>query len=735
MNNGTQSRKLQRAVLYGLAFILLWEWLRPLDEVTDTGHLGYFVAFIFLSMVLYYFHLNKFLSFTIKTVFIVYSLYHLYADATLLHPAAAMVRDLWDNIGLTIGREWSLLSDMYRSLLFFILLWLMTYLIHYWLSVRKSMLLFYIMTIIYISSLDTFTSFDATGAIIRIILLGFLLMGMLALLRLKDQESLRGSRAATGKWMIPLVIMIGGSSVLAFAAPKIDPVWPDPVPYLKAFADSEGNGRGVSKLGYGTDDSRLGGPFMGDPTTVFNADVIREHYWRIESKDIYTGKGWERAGTEETEEKVEFSAGEEVPLELTEPDLEREPDSEIIRVEEQYSHVVYPYGVSSFQGNEEGIFSMSEDTTKITTLRDQEKVELEEYSVEYRNPVYSLKGLESVSAESFPEDLQPFLERHTQLPEELPERVRELAETITEDEENWYQKVKAIEGYFSEEDFVYEQMEVPIPEEGQDYVDQFLFETQMGYCDNYSTSMVVLVRSLGIPARWVKGYTEGEYQRTVDTQYRTYEVTNNNAHSWVEVFFPGEGWVPFEPTVGFTGNSIINYDYELPESDETAAVPEEPETPESDLTPEEDEESAGESSSDFSLKDFWEKAVTFVETQWDKILAGIFALALAAYGLFLVRRRWLPYLLITYYKNKRDEDTFPKAYISLLNQLERYGLKMDEGQTLRAYSHYVDSFFGSREMTSLTAHYERTLYGQKLTDKDWKQLRELWENLIKRTTG
>ena len=733
MSDRTKTRNLQRGLLYGLAFILLWEWLRPLDDITDTGNLGYFVGFILLSITLYYLNLNKFISFSIKLFFIVYSLYHLYADDTMLNPVAAMITDLRDNIGLTIGREWSLLSDMYRSLLFFILLWLMTYLIHYWLSVRKTMLLFYIMTVIYISMLDTFTAFDAKGAIIRIIVLGFLLLGMLALLRLKDQESLRATKFVTGRWMIPLVIMIGTSSVLAFAAPKIDPVWPDPVPHLKALAGQNETGGGGSKLGYGQDDSRLGGPFFGDPKTVFTADVVREHYWRIESKDLYTGKGWERAGTEETDEKLPFNPGEEVPLKITDPDSEKEPDTETLKVKEQYSHIVHPYGINTVQGNEDGYFSINTETAKISSLQGEEEVKLEEYTVEYTNPVYSLKGLESVSADSFPETAETLLEKYTQLPETLPQRVKDLAETITADQENWYQKTKAIEEYFEKENFVYEQFDVPVPEEGQDYVDQFLFETQMGYCDNYSTAMVVLVRSLGIPARWVKGYTEGEYQRTIDTQYKTYRVTNNNAHSWVEVYFPGEGWIPFEPTVGFTGSSIVNYDYEIPETEETVVPPIEQETPEKDLTPEDDSADSG--SINFSIKALWDDAVTFVEDNWGKILIAILLLGIIAFAAFMVRRRWLPYFLIPYYKFKKDDDTFPQAYVSLLKQLGRYGLKMDDGQTLRSYSRYVDSFFGTREMTSLTNKYERSLYGQKLTEHDWKQLQELWENLIKRTTG
>ena len=123
---------------------------------------------------------------------------------------------------------------------------------------------------------------------------------------------------------------------------------------------------------------------------------------------------------------------------------------------------------------------------------------------------------------------------------------------LTENEANWYDKVKAVENYFNRAEFVYSKENIPYPSENQDYVDQFLFETKIGYCDNFSTSMVVLLRAAGIPARWAKGYTEGE--RTIYQGDSVYEVTNNNAHSWVEVYFSGIGWVPFEPTKGFSGN-------------------------------------------------------------------------------------------------------------------------------------------------------------------------------------
>ena len=66
--------------------------------------------------------------------------------------------------------------------------------------------------------------------------------------------------------------------------------------------------------------------------------------------------------------------------------------------------------------------------------------------------------------------------------------------------------------------------------------------------------MIVLLRSAGIPARWVKGFTEGTPENTSASAEgeNVYKIANNNAHSWVEVYFPGYGWIPFEPTKGFT---------------------------------------------------------------------------------------------------------------------------------------------------------------------------------------
>jgi len=79
----------------------------------------------------------------------------------------------------------------------------------------------------------------------------------------------------------------------------------------------------------------------------------------------------------------------------------------------------------------------------------------------------------------------------------------------------------------------------------QDPLDWFLFDTQVGFCNYYASSEVMLLRSLGIPARLAVGFAEGEHQGGTTT----YLVLERNAHAWPEVYFPGFGWVEFEPTV------------------------------------------------------------------------------------------------------------------------------------------------------------------------------------------
>ncbi len=90
----------------------------------------------------------------------------------------------------------------------------------------------------------------------------------------------------------------------------------------------------------------------------------------------------------------------------------------------------------------------------------------------------------------------------------------------------------------------------PPQQPGTDAVDQFLFVDERGVCEQYVSALVVMLRAEGIPARLVVGYGSGDYNRI--TGY--YEVRANDAHGWAEVYFPGAGWVPFDPTPGWEGD-------------------------------------------------------------------------------------------------------------------------------------------------------------------------------------
>jgi hypothetical protein len=85
-----------------------------------------------------------------------------------------------------------------------------------------------------------------------------------------------------------------------------------------------------------------------------------------------------------------------------------------------------------------------------------------------------------------------------------------------------------------------------MPPASADVADYFLFDLKAGYCDYYATAMAVMARSVGLPARLVMGYANGSYNYST----AEYIVTAADAHSWVEIYFPGTGWVEFEPTAG-----------------------------------------------------------------------------------------------------------------------------------------------------------------------------------------
>lgn len=127
---------------------------------------------------------------------------------------------------------------------------------------------------------------------------------------------------------------------------------------------------------------------------------------------------------------------------------------------------------------------------------------------------------------------------------EVSPRVRELAAQIIRQAGavTPYDQARAIE-FWLRTNIQYNES-IPAPPRGRDPIEWFLFEQRQGYCNYYATAMVLMLRSQGIPARLAAGFAQG----TWDPQRQAYLVRERDAHTWVEVYFPGYGWVEFEPT-------------------------------------------------------------------------------------------------------------------------------------------------------------------------------------------
>jgi len=142
------------------------------------------------------------------------------------------------------------------------------------------------------------------------------------------------------------------------------------------------------------------------------------------------------------------------------------------------------------------------------------------------------------SAQSLPPTA---LERFEQLPHPYP-RAQALARAVTAGDTTTYAKVQSLIGWIGRH--THYSLAIPPLPAGADTVDEFLFGNRVGFCEQISTSLAVMLRSLGIPAREAVGYVPGGYNPITDL----WQIHANDAHAWVQVWFPGYGWQDFDPT-------------------------------------------------------------------------------------------------------------------------------------------------------------------------------------------
>jgi transglutaminase-like putative cysteine protease len=267
------------------------------------------------------------------------------------------------------------------------------------------------------------------------------------------------------------------------------------------------------------------------PETVLDIDPNR-YYWRAITYDVYSGLGWDS------------SAAQDISLPPNTPLLASPPAYRVLTQhikQTQSSTKLYWTGILAQVDTEINIAWRTRPSSDPDTLQYGDMLgalsDSDEYTVESYVPEFSAEQLQSAGSDYPPE----IVGRYLQLPDTTPERVIALARELTQAAPTPYDRAAAIEAYLRT--FPYT-LEVEPPPPGRDVVDYFLFTARQGYCDYYATSMVVLARAVGLPARLVIGYASGDYNAPT----AEYIVRQEDAHSWVEIYFAGFGWVEFEPT-------------------------------------------------------------------------------------------------------------------------------------------------------------------------------------------
>ncbi len=288
----------------------------------------------------------------------------------------------------------------------------------------------------------------------------------------------------------------------------------------------------------------LGGARSVNDSPVFQVTAPVGRYWRAVTYDVWDGRGWQNS----VDEQESYDAATAFPVAGW---TSRQVLTQTIRLMSPTGYVMF--GAPDIRQADVAVTGVVQPIPSENALSIDDNVAQEFISVYSRHRLevgdsYTVVSNYAAITQRALLESETFYpaqitEQYLQLPEDFSPRVVELAEDLTQDEETVYEKAKAIESYLRT--FPYNDA-IDAPLAGVDPVEYFLFDIQEGYCDYYTTAMITMLRSIGIPARAAAGYAEGTY----DDDSGFFIITDRDAHSWVEIYFPEFGWIEFEPTAG-----------------------------------------------------------------------------------------------------------------------------------------------------------------------------------------
>ena len=283
----------------------------------------------------------------------------------------------------------------------------------------------------------------------------------------------------------------------------------------------------------------LGGPepFARKETLIIESTV--PSYWRGQTFDTYTGQGWRSTMRLLEGRKANQPITESVNL------RSRLASRSNIEILESNSAVLFAPG-DALRLNRPYQVQVSEQDVAIddyASIRATRRVgQRLVYSVDS-----TLAAATTQQLRTAPTEYPAWAARYIELPE-LPPRVHEFAARLADTGETALDRARAAEFFMRRFPFAQDTAPLPLDRDATDY---FLFELRRGHATQIASTMAVLVRAMGIPARLAVGYAQGVY----DPITQRFIVNPIDAHTWVEVYFPTYGWVLFEPS-GFRAPEV-----------------------------------------------------------------------------------------------------------------------------------------------------------------------------------
>jgi transglutaminase-like putative cysteine protease len=284
-----------------------------------------------------------------------------------------------------------------------------------------------------------------------------------------------------------------------------------------------------------SDSTFLSGLTGGQPRKLFQVEADHAEYWRIATLDRYDGESWTSTNPGGSEGGMRLSAPATLPRSVGGPPPGAETLDQTFRI---LSDISLPHALPMAQTAEQiagPIRNITWDPTQGQAFIDGPLEAGTTYTVRSQIVVPTPEELDRVHF------LAPrAYGRWTELPANLDPRIRQIAERWAAGATSDYRKVLAIQQHFHNGSFLYSTaVNTPVDAAG---LFKFLTQTRVGFCQQYSSAMAVMVRALGLPARIGVGFRAGTPRGD-----GSYLVTTADAHVWVEVLFPGYGWLQFEP--------------------------------------------------------------------------------------------------------------------------------------------------------------------------------------------